>query len=110
MNTFFREPAEPFTFFNYSDILIIIVINLILYILSKTQLLKLNKISKIVIGIFFFIIIPIISTQIELSNVHSKFAIVDGFNVLYIILKIPVWWIIGALNIYLIKTRIKSCC
>ncbi|MBP1167150.1 hypothetical protein JOE44_004034 [Chryseobacterium sp. PvR013] len=108
MNNIFIEPAEPFVFFSYSDFLIITVINLILYILSKNQLLKANRISKIIIGIFFFIIVPIISTQIELRNVNNKFEIVDGFNVLYIIFKIPIWWIIGILNIYIIKIKLMS--
>lgn len=108
MNNIFIEPAEPFVFFSYSDFLIITVINIILYILSKNQLLKANRISKIIIGIFFFIIVPIISTQIELRNVNNKFEIVDGFNVLYIIFKIPIWWIIGILNIYIIKIKLMS--
>lgn len=108
MINIFKEPAEPFLFFSYTDFLIIIVINLILYTLNKKQLLSLNRISKIVIGIFFFIIAPIISTQIELKNVQHKFEIVDGFNILYVIFKIPVWWIIGVLNIYLIKIKIPN--
>ncbi|KFF24145.1 hypothetical protein IW16_22550 [Chryseobacterium vrystaatense] len=110
MNNVFREPAEPFTFFGYSDFLILIIINLILYVLLTKQLLKLTRKVKIVVGIFFLIIIPLVSTKIELSNVHNKFQIVDGFNVLYILLKIPVWWIIGILNIYIIRIKMKNYC
>lgn len=60
------------------------------------------------IGIFFLIIVPLISTKIELNNVHNKFEIVDGFNVLYVLFKIPIWWFIGVLNIYLIKIKVKN--
>lgn len=108
MNNIFREPAEPFTFFNYSDFIILITINFILYVLLKKQLLKLTRIHKIMIGIFFLIIVPLISTKIELNNVYNKFEIVDGFNVLYVIFKIPVWWLIGILNISLIKIKAKN--
>lgn len=108
MKNLFREPAEPFTFFSYSDFLILIIINVILYILIKNQWLKLTRINKIIIGLFFLIIVPLISTKIELNNVHNKFEIVDGFNILYVIFKIPVWWIIGILNIYLIKIKVKT--
>lgn len=108
MKNIFREPAEPFTFFSYSDFLILIIINLILYLLLKKQLLKLTRINKIMIGIFFLIIVPLLSTQIELYNVHYKFEIVDSFNLLYVILKFPFWCLIGIINIYLIKIMVKK--
>ncbi|AZA48479.1 hypothetical protein EG346_09915 [Chryseobacterium carnipullorum] len=108
MKNIFREPAEPFTFFSYSDFLILIIINLILYLLLKKQLLKLTRINKIMIGIFFLIIVPLLSTQIELYNVHYKFEIVDSFNLLYVIFKFPFWWLIGIINIYLIKIIVKK--
>ncbi|HCA08201.1 MAG TPA: hypothetical protein DEO71_13560 [Chryseobacterium sp.] len=108
MKNIFREPAEPVIFFSYSDFLILIIINLILYILIKKRWLKLNRINKIIIGLFFLILVPVISTQIELNNVHNKFETVDGFNVLYILFKIPIWWIIGVLHIFLINIKIKN--
>lgn len=108
MKNIFKEPAEPFTLFSYSDFLILIIINLILYILIKKKWLVLKRINKIIIGLFFLLIIPVISTQIELNNVHNKFQIVDGFNVLYVIFKIPVWWIIGLVNIYLINAKARK--
>lgn len=107
MKNIFREPAEPFTFFSYSDFLILIIVYLILYILIKKQLFKFNTIKKIIIG-SFFIIIPMISIKIELNNVYNKFEIVDGFNVLYVIFKFPVWWIIGVLNVYLINIKVTN--
>ncbi|KPE51866.1 hypothetical protein [Chryseobacterium indologenes] len=100
MTNFFREPAEPFTFFSYSDFLLLISFNLILYVLHRKKGFKLNK---VITGILLFIIIPLISCKIELANVHNKFEIVDGFNVLYVFLKFPVWWLIGILNLYLIN-------
>lgn len=108
MKNIFREPAEPFTFFSYSDFLIVLIINLILYFLLTKQLLKLTRKGKIVAGLFFLIIIPVVSTKIELSNVDNKFEVVDGFNVLYVLFKIPVWWIIGIFNMYIMKIIVKN--
>ncbi|SIS40135.1 hypothetical protein SAMN05421639_104518 [Chryseobacterium shigense] len=60
------------------------------------------------IGIFFLIIVPVLSIQIELNNVHHQFKIIDSFNLLYVIFKFPVWWMIGIVNIYLIKIKVKK--
>ena len=54
------------------------------------------------------IIIPYISNAIEINNVHKKFEIVDGFNLLYTILKIPIWWTIGIVEYVLFKKAIKN--
>lgn len=100
MTNFLREPAEPFLLFSYSDFLLLISFNLILYLLYRKRGFKLNK---VITGVLLLIIIPLISAKIELDNVHDKFEIVDGFNVLYVYLKFLVWWLIGILNLYLVN-------
>lgn len=105
MKNIFKEPAEPFALFNYSDFLILIIINFILYLFIKKRIIKWTKINKIIFGFFLFIIIPFLSCEIELNNVHHKFEIVDGFNVLYILFKIPFWWMIEIFMIYLINLK-----
>lgn len=101
------EPAEPFTLFSYSDFLILILINLLVITLFKIRKLKINLLFNIVYIITFLFIIPYISNSIELNNVYKKFIIVDGFNLLYIFLKIPIWWIIGIIEYFLLKKVIK---
>ncbi len=99
MINIFREPAQPLTLFSYSDFFIIIFINLVLYFIVEKKLAQWTTLSKIVLGIFFFIVIPLVSANIELNNAHNKFEMVDGFNLLYIFLKFPVWWLPGIVNI-----------
>lgn len=105
MTNIFREPAEPFTLFSYSDFLILISFNFVLYFLHKKRGFELNK---VITGVLLLIIIPLISAKIELAHVHDKFEIVDGFNILYVYLKFPVWWLIGILNLYLINTYYRG--
>lgn len=109
MKNIFREPAEPFSLFNYSDFLILSIMALIIYWILKKEILRWNPLTKVILGISLFIIIPILSCKIELNNVHNKFEFVDGFNVLYIYLKFPLWWMIGLFAIlFMRKKMIKS--
>lgn len=93
-----REPASPLTLFNYSDILILGIMILFTILSVKKNLLK-EKIILNILLILYIIVIPLISSNIESHNVYYKFEIVDSFNLIYIIFKWPVWWVIGILNI-----------
>ncbi|ANE52544.1 hypothetical protein [Flavisolibacter tropicus] len=94
------EPATPFTLFGYFDIILLSVIILFNILLLKFDIVK--EISWKVIVIRFailFIIFPMLSSKVEVANVYRKFEIVDGFNLLYIWLRWPTWWILGAIEI-----------
>jgi hypothetical protein len=108
MKNIFREPAEPFTLFNYSDFLIFTIINLLIYLLLKNRILKWTPLCKRIFIILLFIIVPILSCQIESNNVHNKFEIVDGFNLLYIYFKFPLWWMLGLFNYWFINKKMKT--
>lgn len=108
MTNILREPAQPFALFTYADFLILIVFNCAFFFLFNRKILKINSISKFSIALLFLFIIPLISAKIEVSNVYRKFTIVDGFNLLYIYLKIPIWWLVGLINILLINLYIKK--
>ena len=103
---FFNEPAEPFTCFTYYDILFLSVIIIINYFIF-TMKMKLNTVSKVFILLLFFIFIPFISSKIELHNVQEKFKIVDGFNLLYLFLKFPIWWTLGVVEILFLSKLLK---
>lgn len=96
------EPTEPFTLFNYSDIAILILFNIVIYFLLKKTTIIDNKL-KVIFMILFLIVFPLVSIKIEINNVHKKFEVVDSFNLLYTYLKIPIWWVIGILNYYILK-------
>lgn len=107
MKNIFEEPAEPFTLFSYSDFAILIVFNILIFFFMKKKLLKINKSFKIAFILLFLLLFPFISNIIEVRNVRNKFEIVDGFNLLYTFLKIPIWWILGIMNFLLIKKTWK---
>lgn len=99
----FTEPAKPFTLFSYSDFAMLVIFNILLYLFLRWKMIILNKKLKIAFILLFFLVFPFISNKIEINNVYKKFKIVDGFNLLYTLLKIPIWWLIGILNYYAIK-------
>lgn len=107
---FFNEPAEPFMSFTYYDIaFLILVLAINTYIFRNRKNIKINRFTKIFIFLLFFILIPYLSNTIETKNIYKKFIIVDGFNLLYLIFKYPVWWSIGILEIlFLSKLSAKE--
>lgn len=108
MMNIFTEPAVPFLLFNYSDFVLLLALNIVFYIAYKIRKIKINLYHKIAIAILFVFVLPMISTHIELNNVHKEFEIVDSFNVFYVLFKIPIWWIIGLLNIFILKRKFSE--
>lgn len=108
MFDFFSQPAEPFTLFSYPDILILVILNVLFYFVYLKNKVKLDLLQKICWFLLFGIAIPTISNRIEVYNVYNKFTMVDGFNLWYCFLKIPVWWFVGILNYFLIKKFSKG--
>jgi hypothetical protein len=104
----FLKPAEPFTLFSYSDFAILIGLNLVFYFLIKHNYLERNKIHKMMIAILFIIVVPFLSNMIEIDIVNRTYSMVDGYNLLYTLFKIPVWWLIGLLNIISLHFFLKK--
>ncbi len=104
----FLTPAEPFTLFSYCDFAILIGLNLIFYFLIKYNYFERVKFYKTIIAILFIIVIPFLSNTIEINNVNRTFEEVDGFNLLYLFLKIPVWWLIGIVNIFTLRFFLRK--
>lgn len=107
---FFNEPAKPLMSFTYYDIAFLILILIInIYIFRNRKVININRFTKISVFLLFFILIPYISNTIETKNIYKKFAIVDSFNLWYLIFKYPAWWFIGVLEIlYLSKLQEKK--
>jgi hypothetical protein len=99
----FREPAMPFVLFTYSDIAIFFIMNFIIIVFIKAQLINKTFLPKLLLAVLWIIVIPAISSNIEIYNVHNKFENVDGFNLWYVNLKYPVWWFIGLINTLLYR-------
>lgn len=93
-----KNTESPFVLLNYCDILVFIVMVLSTFFIVRKKLIK----EKIMVNILLFsylIIIPLISLGSETNNENNNQEIVDSFNSFYIFLKLPIWWILGVLNI-----------
>jgi presenilin-like A22 family membrane protease len=101
----FKNPESQSVLFNYCDILIFIIIFSFTLIFTKKKLIK----EKIMLNILLFsylIVIPSISLESETNNSQE---IVDSFNSFYLFFKLPIWWILGILNIlYMYKIILKN--
>ena len=108
LSSIFTAPAEPFILFNYSDIAILLIINISLFLVlrnyrfkSKRVLIRLKILLSFLLLVLYVFIIPVISIIIEDYNVHKAYQVIDSFNLFYIVLKSPIWWLIGIINILL---------
>ncbi len=94
------EPCTPSTLFGYFDILLLSVIILFNFLIWRYDIIKVINWKVISLRfVFLFLIFPLLSTKVELSNVYRKFDDVEGFNLLYIWLRFPTWWVIGLIEI-----------
>lgn len=64
-----------------------------------------NNIGCLIGGLFFGLILPIISQKIEVDRVASEREILDNFTLLYTYFKFPIYWIIGAIQIQIISKK-----
>lgn len=105
---FFFVAAEPTTILNYFDLSLLLFLNILYYFIFIFKKVSLTGIQKITYGLLYLFILPLISVKIEIDNVYRTFTTVDGFNLLYTLFRIPIWWLIGFINYIIIKTVIKK--
>lgn len=91
-----NEPAQPFTFFNYYDITMLIILIIAFTYFTNERLVPIDRIIiRVIKVILVFILVPIISVGIEIQLAVNKFGIDDSLTLLYTYFKIPIWWIVG---------------
>lgn len=49
--------------------------------------------------LLFFFILPIVSAMFEINKVTREHEIVDGFNLLYVYFRFPIYWMLGIFEI-----------
>lgn len=89
-------------FINTFDLIIIIIACIFNYLFfSQIIKIKFNWIFTTALLLLFIGILPYISTKIEVTLVRSAHDAdaLDGFNLAYIWLKWPMYWIIGLLEL-----------
>jgi hypothetical protein len=102
--------TDLFTYFDLS--ILLLIISLDISILSKKRKVKLSNLTIMLFAIFFLFILPYLSTELKSHLVHSRNEVVDGFNLLYLWLKWPIYWLVGAIELIFLfsfkrRTEIK---
>ena len=102
--------TDLFTYFDLSILLLIIIFNFNIILKKRKVILSWITISLLII--FFLFILPYLSTELESHLVHSRNEVVDGFNLLYLWLKWPIYWLVGAIELIFLfsfkrRTEIK---
>jgi hypothetical protein len=81
---------------NYFDIgIIALTITADYLIYRRFRLQKFHIAAVLLVAFIFFYVFPYISVTIELKKNAIKYPDSDGFNNFYIVLKWPLWWLIG---------------
>jgi len=87
--------------FDFIIIALLILFNLFVH---KTDYIrKFNWLLITVLVILFLIIIPYFSAEFERKQVVKQYELVEGFNLIYLFFRFPVWWIIGLFELITIK-------
>ncbi len=107
INTF-SQPGEPSSFLNFFDISFLIILNILFYFIYLRNRIKLDALQKTTWIVLFLIVIPLVSIKIELINIFKTYPVIDGFNLVYTLLRFPTWWIIAILNFVLLKIILKN--
>lgn len=94
------EPTTPFILFGYFDILLLLLILFSGFVILKFNIIdKVNWKVNLIRYLILFFLCPYYSCKVEMNNVDRTFEMVDGFNVLYVLLRIPTWWVFGVILI-----------
>ena len=99
--------TDLFTYFDLS--ILLLIISLDLSIISKKLKITLSKLTISLFIISFLLILPYLSTELESHLVHSRNEVIDGFNLLYLWLKWPIYWLVGAIElIFLFSSKRRT--
>jgi len=95
-----------FGYFDIFTLVVLILLNLMIWKYRPIQ--KLNWKILTVVVLLLFIVVPYVSTKIEQYQIHQTKEMIDGFNLLYIFFRYPIWWTIGIIEILTLRRLIKK--
>jgi len=72
------------------------------------QIKKMDWRAQTMLVLLLFVVIPFISTKIEQHQVHQTEDMIDGFNLLYIYFRYPIWWFIGLIELLTLRRLMKK--
>ncbi|MBW1296300.1 hypothetical protein [Aquimarina litoralis] len=89
-------------YFDYTFIVILIILNIVFW--KKRTSWKLGCL----IGIIFYILIPLISIGIEVNRYTVDKDLVDNFELLYTYFRFPFYWAIGLVQAIILGIKTKK--
>ena len=91
-----------FSIFDCITIFLLVVMNLLFW--KHNFLYNVKKVWIIIVPWFLLFagILPILSIIIEIKMVKNEYEIVDGFNLLYLYFRFPLYWIIGWVELLIV--------
>jgi hypothetical protein len=106
---FENQQIEYIMILGIFDFLVIALIIITNFYLQQTRTeISFNFPWVMLFFMLFSFILPIISSMIEIAIVTKKFDMVDGFNLLYVYFRWPIYWIIGIIEIIMLNIFRKS--
>lgn len=90
-------------YFDYVVLFLLVIANV--YFWKKS--LK-GKLGCFLSGLFFGIVLPVVSMKIEIYRISKEHEIMDGFNLLYTYFRFPMYWLIGIFQAIIMNVNIKS--
>ncbi|MEJ1242403.1 hypothetical protein WBG78_29910 [Chryseolinea sp. T2] len=106
---FLIEPTNPSVFFGYFDILLFLIVIGFNVLIWKTDLMKnAGCLTTLSVAVVLLLVFPLASMKVELYNVYRKYTVVDGYELVYIWLRIPLWWAIGLCEMIVFARLVRA--
>ncbi|SHF83114.1 hypothetical protein SAMN05443633_10772 [Chryseobacterium arachidis] len=92
-----------FATFDYIMLIVIFIFNFGVW---KYKIIKKrNRILYLIVFLLFGLIVPYFSVDFEIKKAVKDQPFVDGFTLLYVYFRFPIWWFIGIIEV-LILTKL----
>lgn len=105
------KPTDTAFLFGFFDLLVLAAVVLLDLLLWRYRLPK-KMDWKVVAGclLLFVVVIPMYAARIEAANAKRESLVIDGFELLYVWLRWPLWWIIGTVELLVLHrlSRLSS--
>lgn len=96
-------------FFGTFDYIILAIIFLFNFGVWKYKIIKKrNWILYLIAFLLFGFIIPFFSMGFEVDKATKDEVVIDNFTLLYTIFRFPIWWIIGLVEVFILRKLIKK--
>lgn len=92
--------------FDYIILTLIFIFNI--GVLKYKIIKKRNWILYLIAFLLLGFIIPFFSMGFEIDRAIENEIVIDNFTLLYTYFRFPIWWFIGAIEIFILRKNIKN--